>query len=264
MLSLSLAHAIPPSMCNNESKVKLTDKTATFYAQLSANLIFTFNFVSYNNILASASTFFDKSAWQQVNDYLKSSRLLALTKKNKLILSAFFNEKATILSQTANTWRIQVPLIISIQSASEKKTQKTTVTMDISYDKNQTTHCGLSVTKIKFNPPAKQSRLGKFKDFFGNNSIAYQHSTMSKSTVNKTDLTQPLMNDLEIITFANRWLLDNKNKTQLDGPLIILQKGILNKRYTWRVRANKNQNMLLFRSNSNPDGLEILQNKSQE
>ena len=72
-----------------------------------------------------------KAAWDKYDSQLSSSDILDKVKKEKLIASVGVDPAPLILSKGEHTWKIQLPLILHYQSASESTHIKQVTTLDI-------------------------------------------------------------------------------------------------------------------------------------
>ncbi len=99
-------------------------------AATSAN---TYNFVNYRKELQDASMYFTPTGWKEYQQALKSSRNLETVIAKKLTVSAVPTGAPIILDQGVIAgvykWKVQLPLLITYESASTKITQPTLVTM---------------------------------------------------------------------------------------------------------------------------------------
>lgn len=99
-------------------------------AATSAN---TYNFVNYRKELQDSSTYFTPTGWKEYQDALKASRNLETVIAKKLTVSAVPTGAPIILDQRVINgvykWKIQLPMLITYESASSKITQPTLVTM---------------------------------------------------------------------------------------------------------------------------------------
>lgn len=257
VLTMPASHALPPNYCKIGDNGKLDNAAIEFFANLSINSLFTFNFVNYRE-LSNNSNLLSVNAWTQYNDYLNNSGLLKETRDQKLVVASYFKINANVLSKDNNSWQVNVPFILNSQSASSKNSTTLNATMTIVLNNTQAINCGLQVAKIQFTPEIKTSF---FKNLFGIGAIdvPYQENAHLAMKDEDMDLKQPIMSDTAIITAANSWILkqNNFNPSLLNGPLIIIRKGILEDRYTWIIQVNNTINILVTRSANNPYGLDF-------
>ncbi|WP_158617491.1 DotI/IcmL/TraM family protein [Legionella sp. km772] len=255
ILTTSPSYALPSSFCKSGNNSQLEDNTITFFANLSINSLFTFNFINYKE-LSNNSSLLSSNAWSDYNDYLNALNFLKKTIENKLVTASYFKINAKILSEDNNTWQVNVPFRVRSQSASSANTLDINATLTIEQNNKQPINCGLQITSIQFNPEVKSSF---FKNLFGIGyiSLPYQEATQQAQQEDIKDLTQPTMSDEAVITAANIWVLQNLNPSVLNGPLIITQKGILQNKYSWRIQINSSSSLLISRSVNSPLGLDF-------
>lgn len=110
-----------------------SDSAVIQWATQAAIAAYTYNFVNYNNELKTASRFFTRTGWGQFLAALKRSESLEIVKKKKLIVSAVAAKAPVILQKGVLNgryqWRIQLPVLVSYQSASENMKQRHVVSL---------------------------------------------------------------------------------------------------------------------------------------
>ncbi|MGE3919446.1 MAG: type IVB secretion system apparatus protein IcmL/DotI [Gammaproteobacteria bacterium] len=103
------------------------------WANLAAVAAFTYNFVNYRQELEAASEFFTPDGWQNFISELQSSNNLKAVIDKKLVVSAVATGAPVILQQGVldgrYAWRVQMPILVSYQSASQITQQNLVVTM---------------------------------------------------------------------------------------------------------------------------------------
>lgn len=103
------------------------------WANTAAIAVYTFNFVNYRQALQAAAEYFTPEGWQGFMSALQSSNNLNAVLEKKLIVSAVATGAPVVLEQGlilgTYTWRVQMPLLITYQSASQFSQQAVTVTM---------------------------------------------------------------------------------------------------------------------------------------
>ncbi len=106
------------------------------WAATAATASYTFNFVNYRKELQSASEYFTPSGWKVFQDALKASRNLETVINKKLTVNAVATGAPIIIDQGViggkYKWKVQLPILITYESANTKITQPTIVTMIIS------------------------------------------------------------------------------------------------------------------------------------
>lgn len=110
-----------------------SDSSVLQWANQAAIAAFTYNFVNYRDELEASSSFFTKDGWQQFVDALQQSNNLDAVKAKKLIVSAVATRAPIILQKGVlngrYSWRVQMPILVTYQSASEFSQQNNVVTM---------------------------------------------------------------------------------------------------------------------------------------
>ncbi len=110
-----------------------SDSAVLQWANQAAIAAFSYNFVNYRSELQAASGFFTAEGWDQFLNALQASNNLDAVKAKKLVVSAvatsapIFLQKGVLNGRYA--WRIQMPILVTYQSASEFSQQPLTVTM---------------------------------------------------------------------------------------------------------------------------------------
>jgi intracellular multiplication protein IcmL len=114
-------------------KPNQADSAILQWANQAAIATFTYNFVNYQNELQSASRYFTRSGWGQFLTALRNSGNLDMVKSKKLIVSAVATRAPVILQKGPlggrYAWRIQMPILVTYQSASEFRQQNNVVTI---------------------------------------------------------------------------------------------------------------------------------------
>lgn len=110
-----------------------SDPAILQWANQAAIASFSYNFVNYTDELQAASTYFTSDGWQQFVQALQDSGNLEQVKNKKLIVSAVATRAPIILQKGvlngSFSWRIQMPILVTYQSASEFTQQNIVVTM---------------------------------------------------------------------------------------------------------------------------------------
>jgi intracellular multiplication protein IcmL len=103
------------------------------WANSAAIAAYTYNFVNYRQELQAASEFFTPQGWDQFTSALTASNNLSAVISKKLVVSAVATGAPVILDQGVingvYTWRVQMPMLVTYQSASQLARQNITVTM---------------------------------------------------------------------------------------------------------------------------------------
>ena len=110
-----------------------SDSAVLQWANQAAIAAFTYNFVDYRSELQAASGFFTPTGWNQFLSALQQSNNLEAVKAKKLVVSAVATRAPIILQKGVLNgrfaWRIQMPILVTYQSASEFSQQNNVVTM---------------------------------------------------------------------------------------------------------------------------------------
>lgn len=133
-----------------------SDSAVLQWANQAAIASFTYNFVNYRDELQSASGFFTSNGWQQFLDALQQSNNLEAVKAKKLIVSAVATRAPIILQKGMlngrYSWRIQMPLLVTYQSASEFSQQNNVVTMLITRISTLNSPRGIGISQFVVGP----------------------------------------------------------------------------------------------------------------
>lgn len=110
-----------------------SDSAILQWANQAAIATFSYNFVNYRSELVAASGFFTAEGWDQFISALGASNNLDAIKAKKLVVSAVATSAPVILQKGVlngrYAWRIQMPILVTYQSASEFSQQNLNVTM---------------------------------------------------------------------------------------------------------------------------------------
>jgi len=105
------------------------------WANSAAIAAYTYNFVNYRQELQAASEFFTPDGWTEFTNALKVSNNLNAVIQKKLVVSAVATGAPVVLDQGnidgTYTWRVQMPMLVTYQSASQTARQPVVVTMVI-------------------------------------------------------------------------------------------------------------------------------------
>jgi len=133
-----------------------SDSAVLQWANQAAIAAFTYNFVNYRDELQAASGFFTSDGWQQFLDALQQSNNLEAVKAKKLIVSAVATRAPIILQKGLlngrYSWRIQMPLLVTYQSASEFSQQNNVVTMLVTRISTLNSPRGIGISQFVVGP----------------------------------------------------------------------------------------------------------------
>lgn len=109
----------------------------------------TYNFVKYKSQLKQAETYFTPTAWKNYQKNLKQSNLINKVINQKLVISMGTASSPLLLQKADAKWKVQIPIIINLQSANESQQQPLQlVTLTISTSSKG--HNGLIIDEIHF------------------------------------------------------------------------------------------------------------------
>ena len=108
----------------------------TEWATRAATAAYTFDFVNYRKSLQESSVYFTGKGWQAFEKALVASRNLDLVLTKKLVTTAVAQGSPVVLKRGilngVYSWQVQLPILVSYQSASMNVQQPVLVTMLIS------------------------------------------------------------------------------------------------------------------------------------
>ena len=129
-----------------------SDSSVLQWANVAATAAYTYNFVNYRTELVASSGFFTPEGWDQFTEALKQSNNLEAVTAKKLIVSAVATRAPVItkkgLLNGVMTWRIQMPILVTYQSASEFTQQNNVVTMLVVRVPTWNTPSGIGISQF--------------------------------------------------------------------------------------------------------------------
>lgn len=135
-----------------------SDSAVLQWANQAAIAAFTYNFVNYRTELQASSGFFTSAGWTQFLRALEDSNNLEAVKAKKLIVSAVATSAPIILQKGVlngrYSWRIQMPILVTYQSASEFSQQRNVVTMLITRISTLNSPRGIGIAQFVVGPAA--------------------------------------------------------------------------------------------------------------
>ncbi len=133
-----------------------SDSAVLQWANQAAIAAFTYNFVNYRAELQASSGFFTAEGWDQFLNALQQSNNLEAIKAKKLIVSAVATRAPIILQKGILNgrfaWRVQMPLLVTYQSASEFSQQNLVVTMLITRVSTLNSPRGIGIAQFVSGP----------------------------------------------------------------------------------------------------------------
>jgi intracellular multiplication protein IcmL len=138
------------------SEPNQSDSAVLQWANQAAIAAFTYNFVNYRTELQASSGFFTAEGWDQFLTALQQSNNLDAVKAKKLIVSAVATRAPIILQKGMlngrYAWRVQMPILVTYQSASEFSQQNNVVTMLITRVSTLNSPRGIGIAQFVVGP----------------------------------------------------------------------------------------------------------------
>lgn len=133
-----------------------SDPAVLQWANTAAIAAFSFNFVNYKSELQASSAFFTPEGWDQFLTALTQSNNLDAVKAKKLIVSAVATRAPIILQKGIlngkYAWRVQMPILVTYQSASDFFQQNNVVTMLITRISTLNSPRGIGISQFVVGP----------------------------------------------------------------------------------------------------------------
>jgi intracellular multiplication protein IcmL len=133
-----------------------SDSAVLQWANQAAIAAFTYNFVNYREELQASSGFFTSEGWDQFLTALQQSNNLEAVKAKKLIVSAVATRAPIILQKGmlngSFSWRVQMPILVTYQSASEFTQQNNVLTMLITRVSTLNSPRGIGIAQFIVGP----------------------------------------------------------------------------------------------------------------
>jgi intracellular multiplication protein IcmL len=133
-----------------------SDSAVLQWANQAAIAAFSYNFVNYRTELQASSGFFTAEGWDQFLRALEESNNLVAVKAKKLIVSAVATKAPVILQKGVlngrYSWRVQMPVLVTYQSASEFSQQNNVVTVLISRVSTLNSPRGIGISQFVVAP----------------------------------------------------------------------------------------------------------------
>jgi len=133
-----------------------SDSAVLQWANQAAIAAFSYNFVNYREELQAASGFFTGAGWKQFLDALQQSNNLDAVKAKKLIVSAVATRAPIILRKGVlngrYSWRVQMPILVTYQSAREFSQSNNIVTMLIRRVSTLNSPRGIGISQFVVGP----------------------------------------------------------------------------------------------------------------
>jgi intracellular multiplication protein IcmL len=133
------------------------------WAARAATSAYTFDFVNYRKSLQESSAFFTASGWRSFEQALVNSNNLKLVITQKLVTTAVPTGAPVVLKRGvlngAYSWQVQMPMLVTYQSASMNVKQPMLVTMLIRRVDVANNPGGIAISQ--FIATSESSRVGK-------------------------------------------------------------------------------------------------------
>lgn len=117
------------------SEPVLTDKYLLMWASILARRAFNYDFVNYGEKLAEIKPYFTDNGWNVFKDALKKSGMVKQLVANHVMMQSIVSGPPVIINKMIMnhrfTWVIQLPLLVSYNSANAKQTRRLIVTMSV-------------------------------------------------------------------------------------------------------------------------------------
>lgn len=117
------------------SEPVVTEDYLLQWASLAARQALNINFVSPEKSLEKSKPNFTPSGWSQLSEQMKKSGLLASVTDQKVDVSAVVFKTPVVVSTAVLhgrfTWHVQLPMLVTLSSASATTKQRMLVTMDV-------------------------------------------------------------------------------------------------------------------------------------
>ncbi len=115
------------------SQPNLSKSALLQWASTAAISAYTYDFINYRQALQAASEYFTPEGWNSFMEALDSNNNLKAVIAKKLIVSAVVTGAPVVVQEglldSRYTWKVQMPMLVTYQSASQFSQQTLTVTM---------------------------------------------------------------------------------------------------------------------------------------
>jgi intracellular multiplication protein IcmL len=152
MLSIFLTAFTTPQTADNTLDKPVDATQVLVFANEAAVAVYSYNFLDYRQNLQMASRYFTSEGWTEFKKALKSSHNLDAVVEKKLVISAVAQAAPVILEQGVSngtyTWEVQMPMLVTYQSATQVSYQRITVKMSIQRSSTLNAGRGLAVSSL--------------------------------------------------------------------------------------------------------------------
>lgn len=122
------------------------------WANTAAIAAYNYDFVNYRDALQEASVYFTPDGWNSFTAALNTSGSLQNVISKKLLVTAVASGAPVIVQQgvldSTYTWKVQMPMLITYQSASQNQQENVTVTMLITRISALTSARGIGIAQF--------------------------------------------------------------------------------------------------------------------
>lgn len=133
------------------------------WANTAAVAAFSYNFVNYRKELQAASTFFTPAGWEAFESGLKDSNNLDAVIAKKLVVSAVATGAPVVLQKGViagrYSWRVQMPLLVTYQSAGGMTQQQLILKMLITRISTLNSARGIGIAQFIATPSGEAGGL---------------------------------------------------------------------------------------------------------
>jgi intracellular multiplication protein IcmL len=145
------------------NKPNLSNASLLQWANTAAIAAFTYNFVNYRQELQAASEFFTPQGWRAFLNSLRESNNLSAVQSKNLVVSAVATGAPVIIQRgvinNRYSWRVQMPLLVTYQSANDLSQQHLIVTMLITLVSTLNTPRGIGIAQFIATPTGRTDSL---------------------------------------------------------------------------------------------------------
>jgi intracellular multiplication protein IcmL len=138
-LALSLVACTHSPFSQRSDYISLTkpvsDESVLVWANEAAVSVYSYNFASYRKNLQDASAYFTPTGWKTYMQALQQSGKLKAVIEKKLVVSAVATGAPLILKKSLEqgrfTWTVEIPMLVTYQSAHAQRNYPSIITMTI-------------------------------------------------------------------------------------------------------------------------------------
>lgn len=141
----------------------VSDSALLQWANQAAVAAYTYNFATYRGELQEASEYFTPSGWRDFEEALQSSRNLETVISKKLVVTAVATGAPVILDRGVldnhYSWKVQMPLLVTYESASTTIQQPILVTMLITRVSTLNVPKGIAIAQFVASQSTQQQTI---------------------------------------------------------------------------------------------------------